>query len=360
MVSINVKNIVFSSLLTVIPTHTVCYHYSLQKPACYNVLMQENISVEVRQWLNKRGVNNDTIALFNIHEVDHFLTGAGTIAIPVNNPDGTFSFNKYRRSPFIDAPHLPKYVYDKGGRTTLFGAERLAADNKKVIITEGELDTLVCHSLGLNAVSSTGGALSFQPHFAELLNGYEVYICFDNDEAGAAGIVKTLQYLPEAKVVLIPEIVGVKDITDFVSRGGDIHSLLSTAFNPTLEFVMEDKLKRAAVWLPVRFHNEYLKQMTPVSRPSLPTDTEGKVKAADPKVVGKIQAAKEYPCDRIMEFVKNKACCPVHFEKTPSLHYYPANNTCYCYGCSKHFDSIGLYQAVHKCGFKEALDKLAK
>lgn len=315
----------------------------------YYFHMQENI----RSWLNSRGITDATLERFSITTTTHPQLGEDTIVIPVYEHDGTHLFNKYRRSPFAEHPQLPKYVYDKGSRTTLYGAHDLSHATR-IVVTEGEMDTLVLRSLNITAVSSTGGALSFQEHFAKhFLAEDDVYLCFDNDEAGAEGMVKTLRYLPTAKVIFIPEQPGVKDISDFVRRGGDFHQLLHTAFSPTdLATVEADKQRRAAQWLPVRFHDAYIKEHTPVpaKRQASATYTD----ANDPDKA----RAKSYPCNQIVEFTRGKALCPVHNERTPSLHYYPKTNTCHCFGCKKTFDSIALYQAVHGCDFKTALEAL--
>ena len=46
------------------------------------------------------------------------------IVIPVFDKDGIWLFNKYRRDPAIETG--PKYLYDKGSISTLYGAEKIA------------------------------------------------------------------------------------------------------------------------------------------------------------------------------------------------------------------------------------------
>ena len=317
--------------------------------------MQDNIKV----WLNTRGVSDETIALFNIHTITHPTLGDDTIVIPVNNADGSFSFNKYRRNPFNEHPQLPKYVYDKGGRTTLFGFDKLpprTTTPHRVVVTEGELDTLVLTSLNIHAVTSTGGAMTFSDDFALQLQSIttqdNIYFCFDNDEAGANGMVRALTHLPGAKVVFIPEHPGVKDVTDFVSRGGDFHALLSAARSyGSLQDVIDDRLTRAAQWLPVRFHDAYIKYHTPAPKSFYPKEPF----SGD---TTPLERAKAVLCPDILEFKRGKALCPVHNEKTPSLQYYPKTNTAFCFGCSKSFDAVDLYRAVHSVDFKTAVAAL--
>ncbi len=210
--------------------------------------------------LRRRGITDSVIAAFSL-SYSHSLPFAFSqgIVIPVNNPDGSFSFNKYRRS-YLNNEIKQKYAYDLGGRTALFGSDKLTNDITVVVVTEGEMDALVLWSKNIPAVSSTGGAQSFQQDFVPLLEGKKVYLCFDNDDAGAVGLTKTLELLPDAYIVFVPEVVGVKDISDFCSRGGDFHSLMQTAKQyRTLADVEEDKQHRASQWLPVRFHDKWIR-----------------------------------------------------------------------------------------------------
>ncbi len=72
-----------------------------------------------------------------------------------------------------------------------------------------------------------------------------------------------------------------------------------------------------------------------------------------------IQQAREFPVTDLISFKNNKAICPFHNEKTPSLNYYKKNNTCYCFGaCQKSFDSIEVYKKLNNCSFVEAVRKL--
>lgn len=297
-------------------------------------------------WLNKRGVSNDTIALFNISSYEHPTIGE-CIKIPI-----TEQWSKYRRDPREDIK--PKYLYDTGSKVTLYGVDKLTAVHTTVVITEGELDALVLWSQNIPAVSSTGGAMSFQPEWADVLGGYDVYICYDNDNAGAEGTVRTLLALPQAKVILVPEQVGVKDISDYVSKGGDFRKLMATAKSyATIADVEEDKHMKDAVGLSSRFHDAYLDYHRRTAQRASSQYNYG----GDDEVL----RAKSYPLTNFMEFVKFKACCPFHNEKTPSMHYYPKTNTAHCFGgCGKTYDAIDFYRDAHRCGFKQAVEELNK
>jgi hypothetical protein len=68
-----------------------------------------------------------------------------------------------------------------------------------------------------------------------------------------------------------------------------------------------------------------------------------------------ISRAKEYPLTDLYEFVRGKACCPVHKEKTASLNYNSQRNKAHCFGCGKNMDSIDMYMLLNEVTFREAV-----
>ena len=349
-----------------------------------------SLNEQQRSFLNKRGITDKVIDAFSIATADvPLLRLSNAIQIPINHIDGAFFFNKYRRNP-LEGNVTPKYLYDRGGKVTLYGADKLVAefltrmpmDEKSVtdfsptkptvVITEGELDTLVCWSLGIPAVSSTGGAMSFQKEWCELLKNYEVFICFDNDEAGHRGAIKVLELLPNSRVIFIPRnIPDVKDISDYVSRGGDFHALMKTAKTYTsVEDVEVEREEIAANWGDYSFHDLYIEKHKVLA---MPTDVSGKAKKQMHDKTNKMECAKAVPCTDIagVEWVRRgkylKTKCLWHNDSDPSLTYYPEpkNNT-YCHSCGKYADGIDIVQALHfsnlsaKEGFLKAVDYLTK
>jgi DNA primase len=76
-----------------------------------------------------------------------------------------------------------------------------------------------------------------------------------------------------------------------------------------------------------------------------------------------IERAKAYPIENLLEeepSQNGKYLCPLHTEKTASLHIYKENNTWHCFGCGEGGDSISLYRAISGCSFIEAINFLAK
>ena len=330
--------------------------------------------------MNRRGITDSILDTFGIYTSDvASLRLSQAIVIPVRHVDGSFSFNKYRRDP-LEGDVKPKYLYDRGSKIALFGADSLVAHVQQtqpwsnpsntnagiVLITEGELDTLVCWSKNIPAVSSTGGAMSFQEEWVTLLKGFDVHICFDNDEAGHRGVLKVLEYLPNAKVVFVPKNVpNVKDISDYVSHGGDLHALLKTAKQYlTLEDVKIEREHIATLWGDYSFHDMYIEHFT---KPSLPTDTSGKARPQS-NSDDRLERAKSVLCTQLLPFRRAgrlmKTECLWHKDSDPSLTYYPEKNNCYCFVCGKYADSVDIYMHTHNLsgtnGFLQAIKELTQ
>jgi DNA primase len=303
--------------------------------------MQEN---KLLHWLSTRGISPNVIELFNITTHDHWEFGE-CIKIPITNTHA-----KYRRDPEHNVK--PKYTADRGLSATLYGWDKTKEYNH-ILVTEGELDTLVAWSNNIPAVSSTAGALTFTDEWIEWLSEKTVTLCFDNDKTGAEGMVRIIKKLPHAKVVLIPQRPNIKDLTDYVQYGGNIQELLKTAKHYTsVEQVKDEMAARVSVFESVLFHEEFIDQFSPKL---IPNSQPNNYKNDD-----KLERAKSYPISNLIEFKHKKACCIWHNERTPSLAFYPTTNTVYCFGCGKHGDAVDVYRQLHDCDFKTAVEELNK
>ncbi|GAF89502.1 unnamed protein product, partial [marine sediment metagenome] len=197
------------------------------------------------------------------------------------------------------------------------------------------------------------GATSFQEKWVELLKDKEVLLCFDNDEAGANGMVKVLDYIPNAKIIFLPDRVGVKDITDYVANGGDLPELIKSAKHfENRQDVQDDYAERNALWKSVHFHEEYFKNDDKKKKTTVRKKVFKDSKNPDTYV------AKQYPIDQLLDFKQNKCACIWHNEKTASMHYYKDNNRVWCFGCGKGGDSIDVFMKVFNVSFSEAVKKL--
>lgn len=336
----------------------------------------------IKEWFKKRTLSLEVLSDFGVH-CDY---DKNKIVIPVFSPDGKLMFNKYRRDPESDDG--PKYSYDAGGKMMLYGAHRIG-NAKNIVMVEGELDALCLWSHGFTAVSSTGGAGSFDARWVDLLADREVIICYDNDLPGARGAIKAQTYMPWAKIVQLPYRSDVKDITDFcIHHPENTHEELQKVFDKAILYsttaiqykeddtikakkqivsIYEDRLKKARDergglafrMQPTTFIDVYIEHT--VNLISEVRRSMKKVKTA-PVFTGNtksVESAKAYPIPNLLKFnALGMAPCLWHHEKTASLHYIKASNKVHCFGCNVTKDAIEVVMAQNNCSYADALHKL--
>lgn len=125
-------------------------------------------------------------------------------------------------------PHQ-KYVKIKGSQPGLFGADNLIGA-WLAVLTEGELDCLLLHQEAgdLVGVATLGSAadrisqldLAIWGDF--LLPIAHLLVAYDLDEPGQKGSRALQSFTQRAIHISLPELPGVKDITDFHLAGGDL------------------------------------------------------------------------------------------------------------------------------------------
>ncbi len=179
------------------------------------------------KFLKKRGITSEVIDKFKIgynHE---------RISIPIFNEWG-FCVN-IRLYDYTHTSDSKMISFKKGyGKTRLYPMISLAG--REVYIFEGESDTLLGLSHGLNAVTTTGGAESWKHSFSRGFRGKDVIICMDNDKAGCRGarlIVEDLRKVcTSLKIINLPKKYG-KDFTDYLKHKTieDFKKLVMSASN---------------------------------------------------------------------------------------------------------------------------------
>ncbi len=289
----------------------------------------------IRAYLNARGIPDNLIHL-------HLLGWNGQrITIPVTTRDREIAFFKFAKDP-EDQSSSPKMYATPGSSIELYGWEAVLSKPEKIIICEGEFDRLVLESQGFHAVTSTGGAGSFRPEWAEhFLPISEIYLCFDRDEAGRSGAERVGRLVPRSKIVDLPEEVGEGgDVTDFFVRLGrsreDFQRLLEAA------------------------------QPVPVDPPKPKAPP---VSVTSPDLAARIERVKEaIPIeDFIAQYVELRRSgrnfvgrCPFHEDREPSLVAFPETRTFHCFGCRAGGDVISFLRLKINLSFSEALDSLER
>lgn len=290
----------------------------------------------IRRYLNERGISDILIDF-------HLLGWNGNrITIPIFNRQGELAFFKLAKDP-EDPVLAPKMLATPGAYAEIYGWEVLASEPKQVIVCEGEFDRMVLEGKGFLAVTSTGGAGTFRSEWArEFQSIPNVYICYDNDNAGKTGAERVAGLIPHTKIVELPAEVGeAGDVTDFFVRLGknreDFQKLLDNAM-PVAPSPPQEKLQQ----LPT----------TSLLNPEL-SQRVRRIKSAVPivEVIGQYLKLESYG-DYLM------GLCPFHDDHNPSLAVYPARGTFRCYGCFKHGDLITFVREMEHLSFTETLDRL--
>jgi DNA primase len=266
------------------------------------------------------------------------------ITIPIPRKDGSIAFFKLARDP-EDVPAAPKMLTSPGATAELYGWDTLRRNPERVVIAEGEFDRLVLEGHGFPAVTSTAGALTFLPEWAEEIAKIpEIYVSFDRDEAGREGALKIARLLPQARIVELPEEVGDHgDVSDFLVR---------------LKRKPEDfeALLRKATPVPAP-HKE--SEPPPSTSPlSLPESLRERV----------AQAKEAVAIDRVVGLhvplrpsgAKRIGHCPFHEDRTPSFVCFPKTKTFHCFGCGAHGDALAFLSRYLNLSFLESLETLER
>ena len=152
------------------------------------------------------------------------------------NKENKFTYGYYNNDELIGIKVHKSRTYGDGGLKWYVANNIASFDrNKDLYICEGEKDVLSLLSLGYQAVSGTAGAKSI-PKDLDWLRDWknDIYICYDNDEAGAKGSKKLANEIIKQHPHLIITIIdwGDKaqgyDVTDSME---DYHILMNACLN---------------------------------------------------------------------------------------------------------------------------------
>lgn len=130
----------------------------------------------------------------------------GALVFPYLTPDGVTAHLKFR------ALREKKFWSSPGTRPTLFGWQAIPKDARAVVITEGELDAMSMWCYGFPALSvpfgtGTGAKLDWVAEEWDNLERFDdIYVAFDQDDAGQAGMLALVDRLGRhrCRVISLP------------------------------------------------------------------------------------------------------------------------------------------------------------
>lgn len=144
----------------------------------------------VREWLNGRGITDETIDAFRVREVSR---NGGTWALFPYLRDGEYVNAKYRN------PDDKKGMgQETDAEPCLFGWHLVQPKERSIIICEGEIDCMTVWQSGLAALSVNAGAGNHQwieNDWEKLDRFSDIVLCFDHDEAGDKGATEVMKRL---------------------------------------------------------------------------------------------------------------------------------------------------------------------
>ena len=166
----------------------------------YEKQLQE--SLEALTYLEDRGITNgDLVSQLRIGFVADPLPGdgrfRGSISIPYLQPAG-ITWMKFRR-----LEGQPKYDAVSGISSRIYNTTILRTA-RKLVITEGEIDTISCLQAGLQAVG-VPGANGWKKEWGRIFRNRDVTVLCDGDEAGRKLGDTLTNALWDARIVECPQ-----------------------------------------------------------------------------------------------------------------------------------------------------------
>ena len=178
----------------------------------------------------------------------------GRIMIPLMDPFGRVI--GFTARLLVDDPNAPKYIntpqtilYDKSRH--VFGLSQAKEAIRKlnyVVVTEGNLDVIASHKVGVKQTVATAGTAMTEQHFKQLGRlTQDVRLAFDQDKAGLAATERSIPLAAKADVTL--SIITIKD-TD----AKDPDELIQK--DPKLWQAAVDQQQYALDWLIERYQQQ--------------------------------------------------------------------------------------------------------
>jgi len=168
----------------------------------------------VKEWLNGRGLTDETISAFKIGEI---LQGGKTYAVFPYLREGELVNAKYR-----NVSEKKDMRQEGGAEPCLFGWHLIDTKTRSVCITEGEIDAMTLHQIGFAAMSVNAGAGNHQwieNDWDRLERFSEILLCFDDDDAGQKAVKEVAQRLGIERCKSVK--FGAKDANQWLLDGAE-------------------------------------------------------------------------------------------------------------------------------------------
>lgn len=177
---------------------------------------------EAVEYMKTRGISAEVTKAYKLTVQNEHPT---VLVFPFYLPSGELKFVKYRKTDFQKGKDKAKEWCEANCMPILFGMDHCDTNDKTLIITEGQIDSLSVVQAGFkNAVSVPTGMNGFTwyPHCAEWLKQFTELIIFGDCENGKVTLVDGLTKRFEGKIRVVQEenYKGCKDANDILRQYG--------------------------------------------------------------------------------------------------------------------------------------------
>lgn len=156
---------------------------------------------EAIEYLTKRGISEEVI---RDYEITARTDDPAILVFPFKDENGNLTFIKYRNTKFVKGETKgSKEFCEADCKPILFGMNHCDMNNKTLIITEGQIDSLSVITAGFqNAVSVPTGCNGFTwiPYCFDFVNQFEKIIVFGDCENGSITLADELAKRWDKKV----------------------------------------------------------------------------------------------------------------------------------------------------------------
>lgn len=162
-----------------------------------------------------------------------------SINIPITMFGVFVGYKKYSPNP---PQNYGKSIVDKGiPNGVVIPFDAWLNDTRPTLLCEGEKDMLVARSKGFNAITLTGGCKApINDGMLEFFKDKEVYIVYDNDNAGREGSLKIANQLYKSGCLKVKNVqtfhngmLDKEDITDYFNKYGKTSQDLANCITNT-------------------------------------------------------------------------------------------------------------------------------
>lgn len=172
----------------------------------HKTLMVEDTEdvVEAKNYLYGRGLNDETLKVFNFGYIPKRVTGhdwRGRVIMPLYDQYNdliVLTSRDFRAKSKEQRPHLHEQFNKKRYLYGINVAKNKIIEKNSVIVVEGQFDTTCMHMHGIkNTVGVLGSAFTFD-HIT-LLRRYcqNIFLLFDNDDSGKNNLIRAVNLYNE-------------------------------------------------------------------------------------------------------------------------------------------------------------------